>query len=252
MALSLRLESSQKIAVNELSGVAVTPDGRVFVVDDECGLAEVGRRGRVHFHDDCSINGLEGVAVSSDGRFLFLVSENRRRVHRIPLARDGSLGAPVVIGKLPKGRSKNKGWEGIAWLPKARNAERRDRLVLVHEDRPRVVGLFNPEDLYDHALLELPPELKAALADLSDVAVEPSNGDLYLLSDDSSAIGIARLVRYRRTLALESVAVLSLPVQDMQSEGIAFDGKGRLYLVSERDRRLCVMTLRGKADTPPR
>jgi uncharacterized protein YjiK len=244
MKRSLRVVRSLETDVRELSGVAVTPEGRVFVVDDEYGLAELGRRGRARFDERHAIPGVEGVTVSGDGRSLFLVSENTRRVHRVPLGRRGALGRPQEVGRLPKGgRAKNKGWEGIAWLGRAHNPEGRDRLVLVQEGRPRRVALFDPRDLGDAVVMPLPAGLKRALRDLSDVAVEPRSGALFILSADSSAIGIARLVRRRRALALDSVGVVRLPMRDRQTEGIAFDRGGRIYAASERDRTVRVLRL---------
>jgi uncharacterized protein YjiK len=232
----------RRTGVPELSAVAVAPDGRIFVADDEHGIGELPPRGKVRFLGTGAINGLEGLAVG--GGALYAVSENRRRVFRLPLLA-GGVGPSEDLGKLPKaGKKKGKGWEGLAWLPAAQNVEKRDRLVLVNEDKPRCVGLFDPGDIDDHVLLDLPDEIADQLDDLSDVAVEPRTGDLFLLSHESSAIGVAALVRTRRELALETRAVLPLPVRDAQSEGLVFDRRGRLLLASELGGTLHVLAMR--------
>jgi uncharacterized protein YjiK len=233
----------RRTGMPELSAVAVASDGRIFVADDEHGVGELPSRGRVRYLETGAINGLEGLAVG-DGA-LYAVSENQRRVYRLPLLGNGALGRSEDLGKLPKaGKKKGKGWEGLAWLPAARNVEKRDRLVLVNEDKPRCVGLFDPEDLDDHVLLDLPGDLAGQLDDLSDVAVQPRTGELFLLSHESSAIGVAALVRAGRGIALETRALLPLPVRDAQSEGVVFDRCGRLLLASELGGTLHTLAVR--------
>jgi uncharacterized protein YjiK len=234
--------SVRETDVEELSAVTVAPGGRIFVADDEHGVGALTARG-VQFPKAGAINGVEGIAAGDGG--LYVVSENECRIYRIALRRDGGLGRATDLGKLPRvGRKKNKGWEGLAWLPAALNPEGRDRLVLVNEAKPCCVVLVAPGDFEDHVILELPRDLQDALEDLSDVAVEPVSGDLYLLSDDSSAIGVAALRASDAGLSLASRGVLPLPFRDAQSEGIAFDDEGRMLVASERGGTLHLLELR--------
>lgn len=240
----LVIEQVRETGVPELSGLAIA-QGRLYVADDELGVAELGANG-AHFGGIGALEGVEGLTASGDGTSLYVVSENSRRLHRIALTKDGALGEPVELGRLPRaGESKKKGWEGVAWLPKAMNPEQRDRLVLVNERKPRCVGLFTPDDLDDHVILDLPAALEDALDDLSDVAVEPATGLLWLLSDESSAIGVAALVKDDEgALALEAREVIPLPVKGAQSEAIVFDAQGRLLLGSEQGGLLHTLEIR--------
>jgi uncharacterized protein YjiK len=174
------------------------------------------------------------------------VGEGSRRLHRLPLGRDGSILRPADLGKLPRpGEKRGKGWEGLAWLPRAFGPKRRDRLVIVNEDKPRRVALFSPRDLDDRLMLRLPDDLLDALDDLSDVAVDPVTGRLWLLSHESSAIGIVSLVKDGDgALALQAHEVVPLPVKDAQSEGIVFAGRDQLLLASEEGGLLHTLTVR--------
>ena len=248
-ALDLDELDDRKSGADEPSGVAVLPDGRIVVVDDERGLRVLDPSGGgdwIDLENGSRLDGPEGITVSGDGRTLYVVSEDDGKVHAISIERDGSFGEPESIGKLPDlDSSKNKGWEGIAWLPGRLNPERRNRLVLVHEGSPRRVGLFDPDDLGNEELLKLPDDLKDALDDLSDVAVEPSTGHLFLLSDESSAIAEVTLVTRDGELALETVAVRKLPFRKgLRPEGLAFDGDGNLLVVTEGDGKLRTLRVR--------
>jgi uncharacterized protein YjiK len=233
----------RKTGVPELSAVAIAR-GRIYVADDERGIGVLGPRG-VRFEANGELDGLEGLCADPSGRTLYAIGEDSRRLHRLPIARDGSLRPVRDSAKLPRpGKSKKKGWEGAAWLPRAQNPEKRDRLVLVNEARPRCVALFDPGDPDDHVFLDLPEELRDALDDLSDVAVEPATGLLWLLSDESSALGIAALVkREAGAPSLEAREVVALPVKDAQSEAIVFDGR-RLLLGSEEGGLLHTLEIR--------
>ena len=229
----LVISSVRETGVPELSAVAIAR-ARIYVADDELGIGVLGPRG-VRFEPNGEIDGLEGLCADPRGRALYAVGEGSRRLHRLPIARDGSLGPRRDSSELPRpGRSNKKGWEGAAWLPRAQNPEKRDRLVLVNEAKPRCVALFDATDPGDHAILRLPEELRDALDDLSDVAVEPATGLLWLLSHESSAVGIAALVEDGEgRLSLEAREVVPLPVKDAQSEAIVFDDR-QLLLGSEK------------------
>lgn len=248
-ALDLDVSDERKIAADEPSGVAVLPDGRIVVVDDERGLYEVteGRGERIDLKNASKLDGPEGITVSGDGKTIYVVSEDDAKVHAISVNRDGSFGEPESIGRLPDlDGPDNKGWEGIAWLPARANPERRNRLALVHEGNPRRVGLFDPDDLDDNPrLLSLPDDLKDELDDLSDIAVDPATGHLFLLSDESSKLAEVKLVRENGELALETVAVRKLPfAKGLRPEGIAFDGEGNLLVVTEGDGKIRTLRVR--------
>lgn len=248
-ALSLDPIGERKIDANEPSGLTVLKDGRILAVDDERGLYDVtdGRGERIDLKNGKKLDGPEGITVSGDGKTLYVVSEDDGKVHAIDVERDGGFGEPESLGRLPDlDGVDNKGWEGIAWLPAKANPERRNRLALVHEGSPRRVGLFDPRDLDgDVELLELPDDLKDELDDLSDIAVDPATGHLFLLSDESSKIAEVRLVKDGRDLALETVALRKLPFRKgLRPEGVALDGDGNLLVATEGDGKIRTLRVR--------
>jgi uncharacterized protein YjiK len=230
--IRLKVTGKRATGVPELSAVALAR-GRIYVADDEEGVALLGPKGAT-FRGPGVMEGVEGLTADGAGASLYAVSESSRRLVRLALGRGGEIADAEDLGKLPRLGGKKKCWEGAAWLPRAMNPEKRDRLLLVNESAPKALALFDPEDLDDHEVLDLPAELEDALDDVSDVAVEPGTGRVWLLSHESSAIGIAELVRANRALALESRGVVPLPVQDAQSEGIVFRDARRLLLASEK------------------
>lgn len=241
----LHVLSSEKTDVREFSGVTVLPDGRLAMVDDERGLYvhTPGVGGEfLEFRHDGRLTDLEGITLSSDGRSLIVVSEDEHRLWRLPLHGRGDkldVDAPEKMGKLPVlDDVPNKGWEGIETLPASSDPDGVERLIGVHEAKPRRIGLFNPDDLHEREMLKLPHALKKKLGDLADLAVDPVSGHLFLLSEETSTLAETRLVRNADgALDLETLAVKKLPWTDgLKPEGIAFAPDGSLYLVSETDR----------------
>lgn len=241
---SVKVLESVHLDAKEPSGVAVLPDGSLLVVDDEKGLflhrpAQGGAR--IDVTNGSRLDGPEGIAISPDGRTAWVVSEDDRTVHAIALSRDGSMASePKKIGKLPVIGSRereNKGWEGIAFLPAALNPEGRDRLVAVHEGQPRRIGLFDPDDLGNPVLIDLPAELEDGLEDLSDVAVDPRTGNVLLLSDRSATLGEVSLRSRRAGIEMDAERLIALPfAAGKHPEGLAFAADGTLWVVSEGDR----------------
>ena len=95
------------------------------------------------------------------------------------------------------------------------------------------------DDFDGGEILDLPGEVHGALDDLSDVAVYPKSGHIFLLSDESSALAEVEVVTSRKGRALATVRVERLPIEGgLKPEGICFDAAGALWLVSEEDRML--------------
>lgn len=231
--IRLKVVSERKTGVPELSAVAIA-NGRIYVADDELGVALLGPKG-ARFGGAGEMEGIEALTADASGRFLYAVGESDRVLHRIAIAKDGSLSRATELGKLPRPGSKKKGWEGAAWL-----GGKSGRLLLAHENKPRCLGIVAPDDVDECELVDLPDELADELDDLSDIAIEPETGLVWILSDESSAIGIAELVKGE----LVARDVLPLPVKGLQSEGIVFDEKGRLLLASEEDGLLQTIAVR--------
>lgn len=196
--------------------------------------------------NDGQLEGLEG-AIYGDNQLL-VVSEDSRKVWQIDVDTAGealALGQPELLGKLPKiGERKNKGWEGLALLPKQFSPDNKPRLLAVHEGFPKRVAIFDRHSLKMEASLKLPKEVKAK--DLSDLTVDPQTGRLFLLSDESNAVYEMDLVCAKQKIgqgsltnkwSLESITSIELPDQRgrkrLQPEGLAFDERGDLWVACE-------------------
>ena len=85
------------------------------------------------------------------------------------------------------------------------------------------------DDFDGGEILDLPGEVHGALDDLSDVAVYPKSGHIFLLSDESSALAEVEVVTSRKRRALATVRVERLPIEGgLKPEGICFDAAGDL------------------------
>ena len=148
---------------------------------------------------------------------------------------------PEVIGYLPRpGTKKNKGLEGLAFLPARLSPSRRASLVAVHEGKPRRVGVFALPDLDLTHDLKLPDAAKRLLKDLADVTVDPVTGDLLLLSDQSQRIVRARIVG-SKLIVCESY---DLPLgRKEKPEGLTFASGSRLLIVTDDAAKLLEMAV---------
>lgn len=225
------------VDVREGSGLVVLGGGRFLVVDDEDGVQLVDKNAvRVIV----PLTDLEGVTRIGD-QFL-AIEEQSGIVWGFDLAgtvtRRGFLVHPPSAQK----PHKNRGWEGLAFLPAKLAADQKDHLIAVHEGAPKAVALFawpslEPERTYVPGPFP-DPVLDRVLDDLSDIAVDESNGELLLLSDKSR-----RIVRVRLglgdPLTATLVRVTELPVAAHEKpEGIAYDGAGGLWVVTDVTGRL--------------
>jgi uncharacterized protein YjiK len=130
---------------------------------------------------------------------------------------------------------RNKGWEGLAFLPAAVADDGKDHLVAVHEGRPKVVALFAWPGLAPERTLALPAGVDAALGDLSDVAVDAAGG-VWLLSDQSRRLAQVRLSAKAATLT--AVSLRDLPLQkDEKPEGVVVEA-GATWIVTDGSGRL--------------
>lgn len=266
-----KLDGSFKVDVPEPSGVvflsaqdgflvASDSDDKLYRVDypkkddkkgslDTEGLKADG--GKKH------LTGLEGIAYDPKSRSVLVVSESRTQVSEVPLnRRDWSLGKAEKLGDLPDiSQLTNKGWEGLTLLPGAMMPDGKDRILAVHEAAPRRLAILDRKTLEPDAMVKLSDAMKDGVKDLSDVAVDPRTGHLFILSDESDAImEVALKVRTKpgeggrpkQTVELKKVGVMELPTSDggtrMQPEGLCFDDKGNLFVVAEKKQQLFRLT----------
>ena len=232
---SWTLESVSALEVPEASGLAWIGDGTFAVVDDGRGVYlsnGEGRARRALSRDDHpALRELEGACIGPDGS-LWVLSERDGSVMSLAVKETG-IGPPQTVGKLKRiGKKANKGWEGLD-IRLTRDGT--PEIVACHEGKPRRIGLFDAHSFEVLAVLKLPAEAKADLSDLSDLAVDPDNGHLWVVSDESRTLVELRLED--RTLTW--LGTMSLDVGKAEKpEGLAFDPEGRLWLCTDGDPHL--------------
>jgi uncharacterized protein YjiK len=238
---TLTLKRERHLPVRGASAIAAVDDV-LFVVEDDEGIHRVsGKRGVLWAGRDLhpALGDLEGLAVNDTETTLWALAENSGAVLAISLRTRSP--RPEVTGYLPRpGTKKNKGLEGLAFLPARLSPSRRASLVAVHEGKPRRVGIFALPDLELTHHLKLPDEAKRLLRDLADVTVDPVTGDLLLLSDQSRRIVRARIVG-SRLIVCESY---DLPLgRKEKPEGLTFASSSRLLIVTDDAAKLLEMAV---------
>ena len=175
----------------------------------------------------------EGVEVLSDGR-IAIIDERRAQMKTfyLPLDAefiDGDALQPINLGFTSAG---NKGFEGIAW--DARN----QRMLLAKERSP--FGLFSlpfPEAAEDDSsITQSLQELSSSqifMRDFSSLTIDQRTGHLLVLSDESRML--LELDELGNPVSFISLAMgfNGLARSIKQAEGVAMDGQGTIYIVSE-------------------
>lgn len=222
------------------SGVAISAAG-LLLVEDDIGIYRLrGARAALWAGADVhpSLADLEGITVSADGQTVWALSEEDAHLIELHIVRGRPRLGPVVRLARP-GSRRNKGFEGLAFLPAALSPTRRGAFVAVHEHKPRRVCLFDAVTHRQSHDLRLPPDAKAVLDDLADVAVDPVSGALVLLSEESRRLAVMTLAPE----GLRLLATYDLPFPgDERPEGLAFQSPTRVVVVTEGPARL--LTLR--------
>ncbi len=175
----------------------------------------------------------EGVEVLSDGR-IAIIDERRGQLTAFYLPLDAEFIDGETLSSISLGANAggNKGFEGIAW--DARN----QRMLLAKERSP--FGLFSlpfPDadvDIEgpDHALQEL-PSAQVFMRDFSSLAIDQRTGHVLVLSDESRML--LELDTEGNPVSFISLAMgfNGLTRSIKQAEGVAMDGEGTIYIVSE-------------------
>lgn len=193
----LELTSERSLPVESASGILSLGDGRFLVVDDDKGIYRLGKNGKtkrlLSSKKHKKLNDLEGITHDTTGRGALVISERTGEVMRVGFKPDDDkidLSKPKKLGRLPKlsKRFSNNGWEGIDIMPGRFFEDGEPRLVAVHEAKPRRVGVFSYPDFQESSILKLPKAARSEAKDLSDVAVDPSTGRIFVLSDRSKSI----------------------------------------------------------------
>jgi uncharacterized protein YjiK len=217
--------------------------GALLVVEDDRGIFRVaGRRATLWAGRELhpALGDLEGVAVDEANRRVWALAEEDGAVIALSLATASP--RATLAGHLPRpGKQKNKGFEGLAFMPARVSPSRRASLVAVHEGKPRRVGIFALPDLAQTHDLKLPDDAKELLADLADVTVDPVTGLLLLLSDQSRRIAVLWVIDRQLSLA----GSYDLPLADDEKpEGVDFASPSRLLVVTDQTAKLLELSVR--------
>jgi uncharacterized protein YjiK len=204
----------------------------MFLAEDDEGIYRL-QRGRLtlwaggELHD--ALCDLEGIALDPSGTSLYALAEESGAL--VSLDTRGSRRVVRYVGLVPRpGRRPNKGYEGLAYLPRVHSPNGRASLVAAHEGNPRRVCIFRLPDLVQTHDLKLSIEAKGLLDDLADVTVDPVSGAMLLLSEESRRIAVCRVDGDR----LELASVTDIRVKnDERPEGIDFVTRDRLVVVTE-------------------
>ncbi len=247
-ALSFALHSVRALPVKGASAVTTSRAG-LLLVEDDLGIYRLrGSTATLWAGPDLhpALADLEGVTANDAGDVVWALSEEHATLVEIHAGTRGPRVRRTAVLERP-GSTKNKGFEGIAWLAPRLSPTGRTALVAVHEHQPRRVCMFDQRTLALTHDLRLPREAKRVLDDLADVAVDPVSGLLVLLSEESRRLAIMRLVAD----GLQLVQSYDLPLEDGERpEGLAFLTRTRLAVVTEGPARL--LTFRVTRPPAPR
>ena len=173
-------------------------------------------------------NNPEGVAVLEDGH-LAIVDERSHDMTLVKVdARTTTLDradyAPYDLGESAKS---NKGFEAVAWDPV------RQRIVIGEERPPRLFVLGSDGRSPLAGEKRQLPSTELDLRNLAALSVDPRTGHLLVLSADSNMLleldEQGEQVSFMTLLGGFNGLGDTLP----RAEGVAMDGQGNLYMVSE-------------------
>lgn len=237
-----------KTGVKEASDVVGLPNGAFVVVGDRSDrITLVGANGKPKQIELPGLkNGqsqLEGVAYDPERHHLFVSREESREVLRYEWNPDSD--KPPKLEKtieLPKGKRSNKGFEGIAYLSTDLSPTGKAQMLVAREGAPRQLSMLGDGGGGKLADVKLEKEVYAVCRDFSAVAVDPKTGNVFLSSDESSTVAQVRLVRDGDVV--RGKLVQSFPLRTGKDkalervEGLTFNGKGDLFVLTENDGEL--------------
>jgi uncharacterized protein YjiK len=240
-----RFESASRIntSVKEASDVVALPGGLLGVVSDtKDSLYVIDKRGRERPIELEGIKGaseFEGVAYDPERHHLFVSREERGQIYRYEWK--GGSDEPRLEKKIDVDVEgpKNKGIEGLAYLPEKLSVTGQPQLLAVKEGNPRALLMFRDSGKGKPFEIDLEKQVKDLLRDFSAVAVDPKSGHIFLSSDESSVVAQVRLIR--DGAKVRGRLIQALPLRDPKDkplgriEGITFSARGDLYVLTEND-----------------
>lgn len=174
---------------------------------------------------------LEGVALLEDGHVAVLDERQRSLMIFRMDADTRELNRSQAVQRIALGTvgGSNKGFEGLAW------DKRNQRLLLANEKNPLRLFSLACDGRQVSGPLQALGDLHGHITDVAGLAIEPRSGQLLLLSQESRLI-----LSLDGQFAAQNYLVLlpgfnGLTRRVPQAEGLALDGAGNLYVVSERN-----------------
>ena len=235
-----------KLKVDEASDVVALPGGRFAIVGDRSDAVHLteGDKMIAKFHLPDLKNGksfLEGVTFDPRRNHLFVAREDKAELLRYEW--DPSKNDPPRLEKsfkLDGSGSNNKGIEGLAYLPENLSPTGKAQLVIAKEGNPRSITLRDDGGGGKDLKVDLEDQVKSVCKDFSAVAVDPKPGHLFISSDEAATVAQVKLVRDGKD-KVKGKLVQSFPLRDKNGdslkrvEGLTFDAKGNLYVLTEND-----------------
>ncbi len=237
-----------KTGMKEASDVTALPNGRFLVVGDKRDWAViVGANGERHELDLPGLkkgkSQLEGVAFDAAKGHLFVSREEAREVLRYSW--DGSENSKATLDKkfdVDAGGPINKGIEGLAYISGDVSPTGTPQMLLAKEGKPRELSLVADSGKGKGLPIKLEKEVLAVCRDFSAATIDPKTGDLFISSDESATVAQVKLLRDGDKVV--GRLVQSIPMRNEKGkpldriEGLAFDPKGNLFVLTENDGEL--------------
>lgn len=254
--------------VKEASDVAALPGGRFLVVSDQKTKVRVLNADSSYVPVEIpdlpkNESQFEAVTFDSAKERLIIVREEARELLRYRWSPDSSR-PPTLDEKkgrvaLDKGGPKNKGFEGMTYVPAEFSPTGSPMLLLAKEGNPKQLWVHDATGAKTKQEVKLDPSVFDACKDFSALAIHPKTGHLYIASDESGSV-VEVALRQRDDGKIEGSRV-SRPyaMRDRENkrlnriEGLVFTPNGRLHALTENDGKLHEFVLPGDAPTvPPR
>lgn len=248
-AARFELAGTLKTGMPEASDVAALPGGRFIVVGDKKDSAVIvdaaGKRTKLELPG--LKNGksqLEGVTYDPVRKHLFVAREESGELLRYAWDAGKKNALPVLEKRmaLDLGGPRNKGVEGLAWVPGEVSPTGMPQLLLAKEGKPRELLLLSDSGKGKLLPVKLEKEVLAVCRDFSAVTVDPKTGNLFISSDESAAVAQVRLVRDGDKVRAKLVQ--SFPLRDEKGkplervEGLSFNERGDLFVLTENNGKL--------------
>ncbi|MFT3711471.1 MAG: SdiA-regulated domain-containing protein [Archangium sp.] len=248
-AARFELSGQLKTKMPEASDVTALPGGRFLVVGDQKDAAYIvdseGNRKKLELPG--LKNGksqLEGVAYDPVRKQLFVSREEARELIRYDWDAMKKNDEPKYDKSIElkgdvSGGAKNKGVEGMVYVPAEVSPTGDPQLLLAKEGKPRELALVQDNGKGKPLPVKLEKEVLAVCRDFSAVALDPKTGNIFISSDESATVAQVKLSRDGDKVV--GKLVQSFPLRDEKGksiervEGLTFNPKGDLFVLTEND-----------------